>query len=128
MPLRSPKMNRFIFGFHRRVWCPKWTPASSSCFMVTTGAMGRTPSPAVPEVRRHALRRTTAGGDDGDESMVGRDLPAECECSDGPGASDGPIAPDPESSRGRGERPGPVVDPEGGAGDGVAQCPLGHPV
>jgi hypothetical protein len=25
-----------IFGFQRRVWCPKWTPASSSCFMDTT--------------------------------------------------------------------------------------------
>jgi hypothetical protein len=36
MPLRSVKMNRFIFGFHRRVWCPKWTPLSSSCRMVTT--------------------------------------------------------------------------------------------
>ena len=36
MPLRSPKMNRFIFGFQRRVWCPKWTPASSICRMVTT--------------------------------------------------------------------------------------------
>ena len=30
MPLRSAKMNGFIFGFQRRVWCPKWTPASSS--------------------------------------------------------------------------------------------------
>src|SRR5262245_47093260 len=29
-------MNRRIFGFQRRVWWPKWTPASSSCFMVTT--------------------------------------------------------------------------------------------
>src|SRR5271165_4245093 len=36
MPLRSPKMNLFIFGFQRRVWWPKWTPASSSCFIVTT--------------------------------------------------------------------------------------------
>ena len=36
MPLRSVKMKRFIFGFQRRVWCPKWTPLSSSCFMVTT--------------------------------------------------------------------------------------------
>src|SRR5450759_4167468 len=36
MPLRSVKMNRFIFGFHRRVWCPKWTPLSSSWRMVTT--------------------------------------------------------------------------------------------
>src|SRR6266571_4281157 len=32
MPERSAKMKRRIFGFHRRVWCPKWTPASSrSC-------------------------------------------------------------------------------------------------
>jgi hypothetical protein len=29
-------MKRFIFGFQRRVWCPKWTPLSSSCFMLTT--------------------------------------------------------------------------------------------
>ena len=36
MPLRSPKMKRFIFGFQRRVWCPKWTPASSICRMVMT--------------------------------------------------------------------------------------------
>ena len=43
MPPRSPKMKRFIFGFQRRVWCPKWTPASSSCFMVTTATMGSLP-------------------------------------------------------------------------------------
>ena len=36
MPLRSPKMKRFIFGFQRRVWCPKWTPASSICRIVMT--------------------------------------------------------------------------------------------
>src|SRR3954467_8546950 len=30
-------MKRFIFGFQRRVWWPKWTPASSSSFMETTG-------------------------------------------------------------------------------------------
>ena len=35
MPLRSPKMKRRIFGFQRRVWWPKWTPASSSSFSVT---------------------------------------------------------------------------------------------
>src|SRR6185436_16026103 len=29
MPLRSPKMYSFIFGFQRLVWCPKCTPASS---------------------------------------------------------------------------------------------------
>lgn len=33
----NPKMKRFIFGFQRRVWCPKWTPLSSSWRMVTTG-------------------------------------------------------------------------------------------
>src|SRR5260221_5493857 len=37
MPPRSVKMKRFIFGFQRRVWCPKWTPASRSSFMETTG-------------------------------------------------------------------------------------------
>ena len=36
MPLRSVKMKRFIFGFHRRVWCPKWTPLSRSWRIVTT--------------------------------------------------------------------------------------------
>src|SRR5262245_2836437 len=29
MPFRSPKMYSFIFGFHRFVWWPKCTPASS---------------------------------------------------------------------------------------------------
>jgi hypothetical protein len=33
MPFRSPKMNGFIFGFQRLVWCPKWTPASNKSFM-----------------------------------------------------------------------------------------------
>ena len=33
MPLRAPKMYGFIFGFQRLVWCPKWTPASRSCFI-----------------------------------------------------------------------------------------------
>ena len=36
MPFRAPKMYGFIFGFQRLVWCPKWTPASSSFFMVTS--------------------------------------------------------------------------------------------
>src|SRR5215211_5308975 len=35
MPLRSPKMYSFIFGFHRFVWCPKWTPASKRSFIAT---------------------------------------------------------------------------------------------
>src|SRR5947208_8621470 len=35
MPSRSPKMKRRIFGFQRRVWWPKWTPASSSSLIPT---------------------------------------------------------------------------------------------
>src|SRR3954454_6639539 len=40
IPLRSAKMYGFIFGFQRRVWWPKWTPASRSWRMETdaTGA------------------------------------------------------------------------------------------
>jgi len=37
--LRSVRMKRFIFGFQRRVWCPKWTPLSRSWRMVTTAMM-----------------------------------------------------------------------------------------
>src|SRR6266446_2014753 len=33
MPLRSIKINGAILGFQRRVWCPKCTPASRSCFI-----------------------------------------------------------------------------------------------
>src|SRR3954452_2719616 len=44
MPPRSVKMKRFIFGFQRRVWWPKWTPASSNCFMVTTATPRSFPS------------------------------------------------------------------------------------
>src|ERR1700722_9333211 len=33
--LRSPKMKGAILGFQKRVWCPKWTPASSICRMDT---------------------------------------------------------------------------------------------
>ena len=36
IPDRSPWINLCIFGFHRLVWCPKWTPASSNCFILTT--------------------------------------------------------------------------------------------
>src|SRR5688572_17728838 len=57
MPLRSVKMKRFILGFQRRVWCPKWTPLSSSWRMVTT-AMAR---PSGAHRRVHASRRTRLG-------------------------------------------------------------------
>jgi hypothetical protein len=30
-------MNGFILGFQRRVWWPKWTPASSSCRIEVDG-------------------------------------------------------------------------------------------
>jgi hypothetical protein len=33
-------MYGFIFGFQRRVWWPKWTPASRSAFMEMTDAIG----------------------------------------------------------------------------------------
>src|SRR5262249_4466153 len=36
MPLRAPKMYGFIFGFQRLVLCPKWDPASSRFFIVTS--------------------------------------------------------------------------------------------
>src|SRR5687767_14565679 len=42
MPLRSAKMNLRILGFHRRVWCPKWTPASRSARSWAGTAMGGT--------------------------------------------------------------------------------------
>src|SRR5712692_2674481 len=35
MPLRSPKMYSFIFGFQRRTWWPKCTPASNNSFILT---------------------------------------------------------------------------------------------
>src|SRR5687767_9257916 len=37
MPFRSPKMYSFIFGFHRFVWWPKCTPASSRSFIAIPG-------------------------------------------------------------------------------------------
>src|SRR5215218_4845354 len=37
MPPRSPWMKRRIFGFQRRVWWPKWTPASRSSRSSTWG-------------------------------------------------------------------------------------------
>src|SRR5882672_5643899 len=50
MPLRSPKMYFCIFGFQRLVWCPKWTPASSSSFMVSAAIVPPVGSPP-PRVR-----------------------------------------------------------------------------
>jgi hypothetical protein len=47
MPLRSVMMKRFIFGFQRRVWCPKWTPLSRSWRMVTTAMPCPGPFPPI---------------------------------------------------------------------------------
>src|SRR6266571_1964628 len=58
MPLRSVRMNRFILGFQRRVWWPKWTPLSRSCLMVTTGVIPVSPSCscAVPRAPARSVR------------------------------------------------------------------------
>src|SRR5688572_18406449 len=39
MPFRSPKMYSFIFGFHRFVWWPKCTPASSRSLIAIPGKL-----------------------------------------------------------------------------------------
>src|SRR4051794_40322677 len=56
MPPRSVKMKRFIFGFQRRVWWPKWTPASSNSFMETTGM--RAPFSVSIAILRRASRES----------------------------------------------------------------------
>ena len=48
IPLRSAKMYGRILGFQRRVWWPKWTPASSSCRIETDGTGERPPVRFVP--------------------------------------------------------------------------------
>ena len=64
-PLRSPKMNADIFGFQRRVVCPKCTPASSNWRMVKVGVAMAS---LLRLVRREPVIRDipdtgTAGGD-----------------------------------------------------------------
>src|SRR5690606_3369663 len=49
--LRSPKMYGAIFGFQKRVWCPKWTPASSIRRIVTSAigsSLSRVEPPRAP--------------------------------------------------------------------------------
>src|SRR6476620_7646954 len=60
MPLRSVKMKRFIFGFQRRVWCPKCTPLSRSWRMVTTAML------VVLVARLSVVGRSTATPGDRD--------------------------------------------------------------
>ena len=60
MPPRSAKMNRFIFGFQRRVWWPKCTPASRSSRMETTAMEFL--SVVDGSVRRHHVGGTSRNG------------------------------------------------------------------
>src|SRR5437016_9330597 len=64
MPPRSAKMKRRILGFQRRVWWPKWTPASSRSRIETAPAFVETameaPSRLVLVVlSRRKSRRTS---------------------------------------------------------------------
>src|SRR3954452_1645482 len=80
MPPRSVKMKRRILGFQRRVWWPKWTPASSSSRIETTdtvcppcGWVSRQPAegagaPAEAGTATRPFRR--------DEERIGRILAA----------------------------------------------------
>src|SRR5258707_310515 len=80
MPDRSVKMKRRIFGFQRRVWWPKWTPASSSSRMETT-AMVLLPRLVGCCCRRGSGRtglrgrhRATALGSAGEKGLERRSL------------------------------------------------------
>src|SRR5438067_3741002 len=65
MPLRSPKMKSFIFGFQRLVWWPKCTPASSNSFMLTVGV---TPWPGASLTLVDKPSSWSAAGRDGPEA------------------------------------------------------------
>ena len=65
MPLRSVKMKRFIFGFQRRVWCPKCTPLSSSCRIVTTWLVAIVVPFVAGPGRARSVRVPTGGRDVG---------------------------------------------------------------
>src|SRR6516162_8645717 len=47
-----------ILGFHRRVWWPKWTPASSSWRMLALGIGMVGPFPVGPPQGKSALRES----------------------------------------------------------------------
>src|SRR3954451_8923654 len=77
MPPRSVKMKRRIFGFQRRVWWPKWTPASSSSRMPTCVAMwllgrvGAVPA-CTARTRRHVGRAGPAAASQAGSKVLGR--------------------------------------------------------
>ena len=58
IPLRSAKMYGRILGFQRRVWWPKWTPASNSCRIETAGT---SEDLLFGSFRREPRRREPAG-------------------------------------------------------------------
>src|SRR5919106_1632244 len=64
IPPRSPWMKRRILGFQRRVWWPKWTPASSSSLMPISVAKESAPLWCVlapPAASRDPGRLARAG-------------------------------------------------------------------
>src|SRR5262245_43995445 len=69
MPPRSVKMKRFIFGFQRRVWWPKWTPASRSSRIETTDT-------CCPFLLGLAVRAPAGPGGTGVRPDVGTPTPA----------------------------------------------------
>src|SRR5438309_7781532 len=80
MPLRSPKMYFCIFGFHRLVWWPKCTPASSSSFIVSVAM----PPPSV------CLRRAFVGSPRTAGTRSQARLAYGCGSHCGPARSKGP--------------------------------------
>src|SRR3954452_21756102 len=82
MPPRSSKMKRFIFGFQRRVWWPKCTPASSSSFMETTatgipfGSWVETPEGMDGTERARARTAPPSTGSSGEMGCERRIVPA----------------------------------------------------
>src|SRR5215213_4614435 len=81
MPPRSMWMKRRIFGFQRRVWWPKWTPASSSSRIVTTATV------KLPSFGYGLRRRGSGGTGLAEEPSVARPRPAPP-----PGLSAGSVA------------------------------------
>src|SRR5215210_6211483 len=81
MPPRSMWMKRRIFGFQRRVWWPKWTPASSSSRIVTTATV------KLPSFGYGLRRRGSGGTGLAEEQPVTRARPAPP-----PGLSAGSVA------------------------------------
>src|SRR4051795_13245699 len=87
-------MKRFIFGFQRRVWWPKCTPASNSCFILTTATAA---PPSVPVDRSRERRSDVPSAPPWDPRAAG-----VCACEPGilPGIA-AIVAVDPDVHGGR---------------------------